>query len=70
MGYRPLVNFHLFSLTKWFPITPSVIYICIDKTVPGFLDVTVVRCHYLCCLAAQLSSFGTFDSFLAVLGRN
>ena len=40
MGYRPLVDFHLFSLTKRFPITPSAIYICIDKTVPGFLDVT------------------------------
>ena len=40
MGYRPLVNFHLFSLTKQFPITPSAMYICIDKTVPGFLDVT------------------------------
>ena len=23
-------------------ITPSVIYICIDKTVPGFLDVTKI----------------------------
>ena len=40
MGYCPLVDFHLFSLTKRFPITPSAIYICIDKTVPGFLDVT------------------------------
>ena len=40
MAYCPLVDFHLFSLTKWFPITPSAIYICIDKTVPGFLDVT------------------------------
>ena len=40
MGYRPLVDFHLFSLTKRFPITPSAIYICIDKTVLGFLDVT------------------------------
>ena len=40
MGYLPLVDFHLFSLTKRFPITPSTIYICINKTVPGFLDVT------------------------------
>ena len=39
-GLSPLVDFHLFSLTKRFPITPSAIYICIDKTVPGFLDVT------------------------------
>ena len=39
MGYCPLVDFRLFSLTKRFPITPSAIYICIDKTVPGFLDV-------------------------------
>ena len=23
MGYRPLVDFHPFPLTKWFPITPS-----------------------------------------------
>ena len=40
MGYHRLVDFHLFSLTKRFPITPGTIYICIDKTVPGFLDVT------------------------------
>ena len=40
MGYCPLVHFHLFSLTKRFPITSSAIYIRIDKTVPGFLDVT------------------------------
>ena len=40
MGYCPLVDFNLFSLTKRFPITPSTIYICIDKTVPGFLVVT------------------------------
>ena len=26
-GYCPLVDFHPFSLTKWFPITPSAIYI-------------------------------------------
>jgi hypothetical protein len=26
MGYRPLVDFHPFPLTKWFPITPSTIY--------------------------------------------
>ena len=31
MGYRPLVDFNIFSLTKRFPITPSVVYICIDK---------------------------------------
>ena len=40
MGYRPLVDFHLFSSPKRFPITPSAIYIFIDKTVPGFLDAT------------------------------
>ena len=40
MGYRPLVDFHLFSLTKRFPITLSATYNCIDKTVPGFFDVT------------------------------
>ena len=40
MGYRPLVDFHLFSSTKGFPITPSAINIYINKTVPGFLDVT------------------------------
>ena len=45
MGYRPLVDFHLFSLTKRFPITLSAIYICIDETVPGFLDVTTVYRH-------------------------
>ena len=39
MGYRPLVawclplaDLHHFCVTK--------VYICIDKTVPGFLDVT------------------------------
>jgi hypothetical protein len=44
MGYRPLVDFHSFPLTKQFPIPPSTIgttsRFCIDKTVPGFLDVT------------------------------
>ena len=46
MGYRPLVDFHSFALTKQFPITPSAIQpigtpstFCIDKTVQGFLDV-------------------------------
>ena len=46
MGYRPLVDFHHFRLTKPFPITHSAIYpigtpstFCIDNTVPGFLDV-------------------------------
>ena len=46
MGYHPLVDFHLFSLTKWFPITPRAIepigtpsILCIDKIVPDFLDV-------------------------------
>jgi hypothetical protein len=43
MGYRPLVDFHLFSLTKRFPIISSAIYICIDKTVPGFLDVILFQ---------------------------
>ena len=43
MGYRPLVDFHLFSVTKRFPITPSAIYICINKTVPGFLDVILFQ---------------------------
>ena len=38
MGYRHLVDFHLFSLTKRFSIALSAIYICINKTVPGFLD--------------------------------
>ena len=45
MGYHPLVDFHLFSLTKRFPITPRAIYLigtpstfCIDKTLPGFFD--------------------------------
>ena len=44
-GLLPLVDFHSFSLTKQFPITPSAILLigslstfCIDKTVPGFLD--------------------------------
>ena len=46
MGYRPLVDFYPFPLTKRFAITPSAIKpigtpstFCIDKTVPGFLDV-------------------------------
>ena len=39
MGYCPLADFHPFSLTKWFPITLSAIYICIAKIVPGLLDV-------------------------------
>ena len=46
MGYRPLVDFHHFCLTKRFPITPSAIQpigtpstFCIDNIVPGFLDV-------------------------------
>ena len=46
MGYHPLVDFHSFSLTERFPITPSTIYpigkpstFCIDKTVHRFLDV-------------------------------
>ena len=46
MGYHPLADFHSFPLTKQFPITPSAIFLigtpstfCIDKTVPGFLDV-------------------------------
>ena len=46
MGYCPLVDFHSFPLTKQFPITPRAIQLigtpstfCIEKTVPGFLDV-------------------------------
>ena len=42
----PLVDFHSFPLTKWFPITPSAIQpigtlstFFINTTVPGFLDV-------------------------------
>ena len=50
MGYHPLVDFHFFSLTKLFPITPSAIQpigisstFCINKTVPGFLDVILFQ---------------------------
>jgi hypothetical protein len=46
MDYCPLVDFHSFPLTKRFLITPCAIYqigtpstFCIDKAVPGFLDV-------------------------------
>ena len=68
MGYRHLVDFHLFSLTKQFPITPSAIQLigtpstfCIDKTVPGFfnvipfllLDVTIFVVLQLNCLELQ-----------------
>jgi len=39
MGYRPLVDFHHFRLTKRFPITRLPAPFCIDNIVPGFLDV-------------------------------
>ena len=46
-GLLPPGGFHLFSLTKRFPITLSPIYICIDKTVPGLLDVTrFLSCYF------------------------
>ena len=71
MGYRSLVDFHPFPLTKRFPITPSAIQLigtpsifCINKTVPGFLDVTrFLLLDVTVCDVQQLNS--NYTSFSA-----
>ena len=76
MGYRPLEDFHLFSLTKRFPNTPNAIYICIYKTVPGVLDVTrFLSLDVTVCYVVQLNIWNflfvrsCFLNIVTVAGR-
>ena len=63
MGYRPLVDFHHIHLTKWFPITPSAIYILHRLT----LGQSVVRCCHLCCSTPQYSATMAIEN-IKILG--